>query len=236
MSCDMPSSAPLHNTHANYAHYTRDIGDICWHPGGLALTARALHMAQRLMPLRVGAKLLDVGCGHGKSTAFLREQGFHAYGLDYNTHSQAHVLATATRLPFATASFQGILCECVLSIIEDKTMALQEFYRVTCAPAISGTPSTSGTLLMLSDMYCSMPQAQENTLSKAQLEDLLQECGWKVQYFEDHSHTLKAFAAQLAWHNACHTLPQQRQQEQQGQQEQKGRYGYGLWIATKEKV
>ncbi len=206
---------PLHalNVHGSQACAQ----DICWRPGGLALTAHALFQAQKVTPLHKGARILDVGCGHGKSTAFLQEQGFLAYGLDCDAKAQAHVFGKATNLPFLAESFQAIFCECVLSIVPDKIKVLQEFWRV-------GDASNSPTLLILSDMYCHLSHAKEETYSKKQLEELLQQTGWKVNYFEDHSQKLKIFAAQLAWHDIC---PKQLNAKQ---------YGYGLWIATKEKI
>ncbi len=204
--------------HALDVHGSQACGqDICWRPGGLALTSHALLQAQRIVPLAVGARILDVGCGHGKSTHFLREQGFAAYGLDYTAQAQAHVLGTATQLPFLPESFQVIVCECVLSILPNRRKALQEFWRVTDA-------SSSPALLILSDMYCLHPHAEEKNFSKEQLEELLQKSHWQVKHFEDHSHKLKSFAAQLAWHNLC---PAQVPPKC---------YGYGLWIATKEKA
>ncbi len=192
----------------------------CWHPGGLTLTQYALACAQKISFLSSESRFLDVGCGKGQSTLFLREQGFEVYGLDKTvteSEHKANVCATADALPFKDQTFNAILCECVLCLMSQTTKTLQEFHRV-------GSSTPRPALLLLHDMYSKIQvHSQKNAIfTQAELEAHLQASGWKVEYFEDHSHSLKAYAAQLAWYGAC-SLDFTR-----------ASYGYGLWIASKQ--
>ncbi len=195
--------------------------DSCRRPGGLDLTARALELAKQIQPLAQGARMLDVGCGAGHTIRFLQEQGFEAYGIDTDTLTQPHACASATHLPFQDATFQAIVCECVLSVVPHAPTALKEFWRVSAT-------DSSKALLLLSDVFSTNEASAksqnlpEEPFTQKQLELYLRHAGWHIQHFEDHSHSLKAFAAQLAWHGLC--LPKLGQ----------GCYGYGLWIATKD--
>ncbi len=205
----MLESNPLYTLNSN-----------CWHPGGLSLTSHAL----KLCPLPLKAILLDIGCGLGQSTSFLREQGYLAYGMDIkkfkttttlNNVKYPNFYASATQLPCKTASFDGVICECVLSLLANQRLALQEFWRV-CK-----TQSQQGFLL-LSDLYNKNPASEGKHFTRNQLEKNLHNAGWCVQCFEDHSVSLKNFVAQLVWHN------------NQTQNLKLKDYGYGLWIAKKE--
>ncbi len=194
----------------------------CWHPGGIALTMRALELAQNMHILPQEGRFLDVGCGKGQSVALLRAQGFEAYGIDKDIaylNATEYLCATATALPFCTQSFHAIMCECVLSLLPIRTQALQEFWRI-------GAHTPMPTLLLLSDIYSKKnSHNQDDTFfTQQKLKAELHATGWKLHYFEDHSSSLKAYAAQLAWHNVC--LQNLTQKD----------IGYGLWIARKEHI
>ncbi len=194
----------------------------CWHPGGLKLTTRALELAKQIAPLssaKGDTYILDVGCGKGESLHFLRQQGFMAYGVDRDViacEGNAHVCANANALPFGAHTFHAIICECVLCLMPHKLAVLQELWRVAKdAPAPS--------LLLLNDIYSiNNFSSEEGPYTRQELERQLGIVGWKVHVFEDHSPSLKAYAAQLAWHGAC--VPQLA----------KGHFGFGLWVASKE--
>lgn len=123
----------------------RQLAGGCLHPGGLSLTRRALEAAA----FAPGARLLDLGCGGGASLGLLLSLGFAAVGLDRcpaearaalagacgaaaapdapdlsGLPGPAVVLADMAALPFADAVFDGILCECVLSLAADKAKVL----------------------------------------------------------------------------------------------------------------
>jgi ubiquinone/menaquinone biosynthesis C-methylase UbiE len=67
-----------------------------------------------------GARILDLGCGSGRDSLYLAEQGFDVWGVDISEpavrralskprSSAAHFLvADAERLPFASGSFDGV--------------------------------------------------------------------------------------------------------------------------------
>lgn len=102
-------------------------------PGGVALTARLLDATS----LPAGAAVLDVGCGPGATLALLRERGARAVGVDYSQELAAESSARAPvaagdaeRLPFAGASFDAALMECMVSTLPDKTTALAQVARV----------------------------------------------------------------------------------------------------------
>ena len=110
---------------------------ICRRPGGLELTARLL--AEAAPP--AGAAVLDVGCGAGATVAYLADDlDLPATGLDasagaVSSASRARpdlrfVCGRAEALPFPGASFDAVLCECVLSTLPDPGVALREMARV----------------------------------------------------------------------------------------------------------
>lgn len=113
------------------------------HPGGPALTRKLASAAL------VGREsmVLDVACGRGESARVLAAHfGCHVVGVDYSSDNsaRAHALTVeaalsdwirfvqgdAERLPFATGSFDVVICECSLCIFPNLTIALEEFRRV----------------------------------------------------------------------------------------------------------
>jgi ubiquinone/menaquinone biosynthesis C-methylase UbiE len=76
--------------------------------------ARLLAIVERLSPL-YGRVVLDVGCGKGRFARRLTERGAHVVGLDASSGmlaeagGLARVRATARRLPFRRASFDGAM-------------------------------------------------------------------------------------------------------------------------------
>ena len=157
-------------------------------PGGLTLTDRALDFSY----FAAGAQLLDVGCGSGATVEHLCSRyGFSARGVDISSTLIAEGLgrnpalaleeATAETLPFAAESRDGILCECVLSLLDEPIRALAEFRRVL----------RGNGYLILSDMYT------RDTTARGRIEGWLSECGFEILLWEDHTHFLKELAARL---------------------------------------
>jgi ubiquinone/menaquinone biosynthesis C-methylase UbiE len=128
-----------------YAHFlqrTKEMG-VVGHRGGLKATRDLLQMCD----LQAGQRILEVGCGSGYTacTAAKQHQAF-VVAVDLEPHllararerarstrvadSIALVRADGRRLPFADASFDGVICESVLGFLEDRASALQEFRRV----------------------------------------------------------------------------------------------------------
>ncbi|WP_394027223.1 DVU_1556 family methyltransferase [Desulfovibrio falkowii] len=119
-----------------------------WRPGGLDLTARGLILCRELCGLSPGHLVLDLGCGPGGTVRLLQQSGYDVLGLDRQVNHAAackNALAQASengqdgwrfaqadiaRLPLADACVQGLVCECVLSLLPDPVQALHGCLRV----------------------------------------------------------------------------------------------------------
>jgi arsenite methyltransferase len=102
-----------------------------FHPGG----ERATDLAAEALRLRPGARVLDMGCGYGSALRMLTERGYVAIGLDLAhetaltaTEIGAVVIADAECPPFGERCVDGILMECVLSLLPDKPAALKHAF------------------------------------------------------------------------------------------------------------
>jgi len=176
----------------------RDVTGTTIRPGGLTLTDRALELCS----FAIGTQLLDVGCGAGASVEHLRScYGYDACGVDISPTLIAEGLlrnpalqlsvAAAEALPFAADSFDGILCECVLSLVEEPLKALAEFERML----------RSGGSLILSDLYVKTATEPKGNLRGAvtrnQAESWLTQSGFTIVMWEDHTALLNELAARL---------------------------------------
>lgn len=91
--------------------------------------------------------ILDAGCGSGRRSIALALKGFHIYGIDFSKKmiiaarkaARRHGLqqnavqfqvADLQNIPFATATFDGILCLMVLDFVRSPGIALSEMWRV----------------------------------------------------------------------------------------------------------
>ncbi|QGZ99211.1 DVU_1556 family methyltransferase [Dehalobacter restrictus] len=173
-------------------------------PGGLELTRKALKIAA----FPVGSRLLDIGCGCGKTTEFLAlEYGMEALGIDISAELIAKAKARNSTLnvqvgsvydlPYANDAIDGVLTECVFTLFEDKPLALEQIRRVL-AP---------GGKLIISDLYI-----RENAQAFSQLpmvtcingitsQDVVcQEvagAGFKLKEWHDETSVYKGFLAGL---------------------------------------
>ncbi len=175
-------------------------------PGGEELTRRALDCAG----FRVGERVLDLGCGVGVATRMLHERGCRAHGLDLaaprlalarrTVPELAMVAGDARRLPFADASFDGMLAECSLSLIGYTAAHLAECRRVL----------RPGARFAVTDLYARadapLPSPSSGCLAgMASRETVLAafaDAGFVVECWEDHSDRLKSFVAQLIFAGA----------------------------------
>ena len=182
-----------------------DVGptaEVFLHPGGLALTAKAAAYCS----FRMGALVADIGCGTGASIEFLyRSSGLATIGIDPDIRSLKKGMARnpvlslvrgkGEALPFASASLDGILAECSLSVISDKNRALAEFNRALCPAG----------RLVVTDVYTRDPQAinsisdlalpfcMSDIMTKKEVSDSLSKNGFDIDRWEDHSYVLKEF-------------------------------------------
>lgn len=93
-----------------------------------------------------GGRILDLGCGAGRHTKFLAENGFEAYGCDYSSSGievSKQMLAAAnlkadlqvasvSALPYEDDFFDGLICNGVLYYNDKQSIekAADEIYRV----------------------------------------------------------------------------------------------------------
>ena len=166
------------------------------HPGGLALTRRALEVCS----LPKGAVLLDVACGSGVVVRDLRAHGYSAFGIDLSRalfrrgRRASLIQADAAHIPLAAESLDGILTECSLSVMDGVNRALAEYNRLL----------RQGGYLMINDLYAHRTEGVEalralsadtclrGTLCQSELLEWISRAGFKPVLWEDHSEGLKA--------------------------------------------
>ncbi|MDR1353598.1 MAG: methyltransferase domain-containing protein, partial [Treponema sp.] len=118
---------------------------------GPDLTGRLLG----LCPLPQNARVLDVGCGGGKTVRCLREKpGCDAWGVDI-APGPGMINARAEALPFPSASMDALVFECSLSLAADPVRALEEAARVL----------KSKGLVYITDLYARKPGSDSSVSS-----------------------------------------------------------------------
>lgn len=109
------------------------------HPGGFSATLEQLQH----FDISKESKILEVGCGTGRTSCFLSMNGYHITAIDIDTdmlkkakkRAEAQELninfveADVCSLPFEDNQFDVILAESVTNFAENHT-ALSEYYRV----------------------------------------------------------------------------------------------------------
>ncbi|MDG4656829.1 class I SAM-dependent methyltransferase [Ectobacillus antri] len=110
------------------------------HPGGFALTKQLL----TLLPLNSNTKVLDLGCGTGRTAVYIAKQyGCQVTALDYHPvmieKAKRRILqenvnielvhGNAEQLPFADESFDVIITESVIAFT-NISRTLSQLYRV----------------------------------------------------------------------------------------------------------
>lgn len=171
-------------------------------PGGFHLTERGMAFCN----FPPDAFIVDVGCGMGASVAYLRDRfHFKVLGCDNSEEilrenvqsaSLPLVAASAVQLPMAPGSCDGVLCECVLSLIPEPGQALAEFERVL----------RPGGYLIMSDLYdrrsdtfSQTDQGERESVlrSRTAIESLLSSEGFSLLAWEDQTRYLKELVAQM---------------------------------------
>lgn len=180
-------------------------------PGGLMLTDNAVDFCGFDQTHLV----LDAGCGSGATTRHLWEKyQIRSMGTDLASNFPvANVLGkpgscfTQSRLPalpFKSRVFNGVFCECVLSLVPDKKRCLAEFFRLL---------QTNGKLI-ITDLYIPQlfeakiaPMRNDNSLHSCidgaitlmNLIRLIESVGFQVDMMEDHTRLLKQLAGQMVF-------------------------------------
>jgi len=177
-------------------------------PGGLELTRRALSFCD----LPADSAVADIGCGTGMTAQFLRRnRRLKACGIDLSpvllAKARRHaaglplIRGTANCLPFRRNCLSAVICECVLSLVADTGQAWRELHRVLVC----------GGYLVVADVYARAPEharrlqsvfaagCLRGARSREALVSRLDETGFSLLVWEDHSQDLKRLAAQLAF-------------------------------------
>ncbi|WP_319521782.1 DVU_1556 family methyltransferase [uncultured Desulfosarcina sp.] len=177
-------------------------------PGGLALTRRAAEFCG----LGPGDRVLDVGCGTGATADCLySEFGATVIGMDFSPvllsdARRQHpglttIRANAMDLPFQAGAFDAVFAECVCSLLPDTVSALDGFHRVL----------KPGGHLVVADLYwrvwdqtaiqhmASLGGCLAGAVDRRTLVRRIENAGFDIDLWEDHSEALKQLAAQLVW-------------------------------------
>lgn len=167
-------------------------------PGGLELT-RSSALKAGLQP---GDRVLDVGCGYGAAAKMLaREFSVCSMGLDMDLELLSAgsadipiVQATAQVMPFRSASFKALFCECVLSLTPSMSATLSEFHRVL----------EPGGILILCDIY------PRETKYSEQMEKIPLACGFRKAVGREEIEALVAGAGfeHMVWEDLSPVLTQ----------------------------
>ncbi|MFH0726497.1 MAG: methyltransferase domain-containing protein [Pseudomonadota bacterium] len=175
-------------------------------PGGFSLTDRAVPRCG----FSHGNLILDAGCGTGATVERLvTRHGLRAVGVDISrlllsqgaAKNQNRTLAVATipRLPFKPGVFDGVFCECVLSLVPDRAGTLRGFCDVLKPDGY----------LVLTDIYArsdrmtpDLPVPGVRTcingaLPLDTLSGLVTGAGFTIHLIEDHSALLRELAVRL---------------------------------------
>ncbi|MCF8480377.1 MAG: methyltransferase domain-containing protein [Rhodospirillum sp.] len=172
-------------------------------PGGPAMTEDLLDRAD----FRPGERVVDLGCGQGRSVGLMAARGLRTLGIDADPAALAvarrrvpgplFLKARGEALPLPDGSVDGVLTECVLSILPDRLAALREWVRILRV----------GGRLAFSDVYARRPEETVTPpgddgpiLSANQLQHLFSMAGLTVIHFEDRSDLLRAWVGRFIFH------------------------------------
>ena len=155
-----------------------------------------------------GAKILDIGCGYGKTVKFLRDQmGLQSFGIDTAANmvkgglavdgSLNLLVADAETLPFADAVFDAVITECVFCLLPNKPKALAEIRRVL---------KPNGKLI-ISDLYLQKPSSEkvnlngitclQNLMTKEEICQIIIESGFLNRSWDDKRSDYLGFLAEM---------------------------------------
>ncbi|HWP79781.1 MAG TPA: methyltransferase domain-containing protein [Candidatus Acidoferrum sp.] len=165
-------------------------------PGGLTLTQRGLAAAA----IRPAGHVVDVGCGAGATAGLLTELGYDAVGVDVDIDAVSAATAAcpaarfvtgdACALPFGGEYADGLLAECVLSLLPDAGKAIAEAARVL----------RWGGSVILTDLYAKKEGLETGGLhlrERETIEALIRAAGLEIVLFEDHTPALREYYARL---------------------------------------
>jgi SAM-dependent methyltransferase len=200
-----------------------------------------------------GAKIVDVGCGPGATLKLLTDRGFDAQGVDpspkYLAMAKAHgqtALGSLTALPQPDGWADGLFCECVLNLAENRSAALGEISRVlkpfghfvlSDVFALNGPDGTDGTDVTDGPL-ANIPLVDGTCLGGAvtlpAALDELGQAGFQILFCQDYRAALNSLAAKLVWEygpEGLKHLPTPKADCRPGAKA--GKYTYALIVSQK---
>jgi len=181
-------------------------------PGGLSLTEHLIE----LCGFSKGDFIADIGCGYGLTVEHLRRKyNFETAGVDLSEFllkagidrepELRLIKGNGEFLPFRDSSFNGVIAECSLSVMENAAPVLNEIFRIL----------KPGGKFAMSDVFLRQPEFAENIrklplkgcLAGAfiydELVSMLIDTGFNLIVHEEHSNLWKEFVAGLILNNEC---------------------------------
>jgi len=163
------------------------------HPGGEDHTTELFDRAG----VTDGTRVLDAGCGAGRSVELAHDRGAVAVGLDRNPPPDG-IRGDLSALPIQEGSLDVVLAECVMCLVPDRERALAEARR-TLRP---------GGRLALSDVIVEgevpdvpPPVAEafclSNSTSREELREAVERAGFELEDTRDHRENLLAMRDRL---------------------------------------
>ena len=168
-----------------------------------------------------GDLILDAGCGFGATVGLInRSSGIRAVGLDMDVSRLAQardadgektkgraVAGVLPMMPFRPGCFQGIFCECVLSLIPEKARCLEEFYTALAPGGILVLadlvlPEGGLTLGACTDSGCRNNRPAsclDGALTPAALRAEVKGARFKIIKVEDHTRLLRQMACEMVF-------------------------------------
>lgn len=225
------------------------------HPGGFGETIEQL----KQYPIEKGKRVLEVGCGTGRTACYLAEQGLEVTAIDIRPEMVAKAKIRAEKLgvqvefregdvcqlPFEGASFDVVMVESVTNFA-DAEKAVAEYYRVLRPggklydrEVIRVKPMTAAVHRALCSFY-----GVSKIYSMEEWRELLQGSGFAVDFSGSHPFPLTMFEDQVQHPDPVHLSDRQSFMDPRIWQitarydELVGKYhsymGYTLMIGSKE--
>lgn len=176
--------------------------DFTKHAGSLDATQEIVDVC----PIRPEHKVLDVGCGVGMTPAWLAKTvGCHVVGIDKRpgmidraTERAAREgvedrvtlqVADALALPFDDDSFDVVMCESVLALVEDQPGLLREMLRVLKPGGRLGVTETTWMTLPSPELLGEVRRAMGHmeVHSPAGWRELIQDAGFDEVVVDAHA-------------------------------------------------
>lgn len=169
-------------------------------PGGFELTEKGRAFCQ----WTTADRLLDLGCGQGATVGYLsKEHDLKVVGLDpserllqvarKNNPEREFHLGRGEAIPFENASFEGVLSECTLSLMDDLKTTLQEVHRVLKKQGhffITDVYARRPEFLHLLEPYA-FQSCMRGLYDIRELETQLENSGFEIMLLEDYSDLMK---------------------------------------------